>query len=81
MIILNENLQKSIDVREMKDGEIAVIVSENYKNVIVQRFGDTLILLGKPSSYSWTTILLIDSTENIKTDVRVLQKGETLTIK
>jgi hypothetical protein len=81
MIILNENLQKGIDVRDMKDGEIAIIVSERYENLIVQRFGDTLISLGKSSEHSWCTILTIDRSENIEMYVRVLQKGETLTIK
>jgi hypothetical protein len=81
MIVLNENLQKSIDVRDMKDGEIAIIVSVNYKDVIVQRFGNRLISLGISCNNSWESILTVDRCLQTVIYVRVLQIGETLTIK
>jgi hypothetical protein len=80
MVVLSKSLEKGIDVRDMKDGEIAVIVWGSYEGVIVQRFGNNLISLGKSCKQSWESILSVDRSKPIGMDVRVLQKGETLTI-
>jgi hypothetical protein len=76
---LQNEVKLGIPVREMSDGQIGIIVSwsgfGNYVGRIVQRYGDTLISLQKPSGNSWSQITLEDDCR-----VRILQKGETLII-
>jgi hypothetical protein len=81
MVVLSKNLEEGIDARDMKDGEIAVVVLGTYKNIIVQRYEDILISLGNESGNSYSFILNRSRCEEGKMFVRVLQKGETLTIK
>jgi hypothetical protein len=80
MVVLSKSLKEGIDVRDMKDGKIAVIVSGEYKDAIVQRYENTLISLGRSCKHSWVNILIADRCEETTMYVRVLQKGEKLTI-
>ena len=54
-----ESVQNDIPLKSMKDGDIAIITCWNgsvHIGKIVQRFGNSLVCLGKPSGNSWTDI-------------------------
>jgi hypothetical protein len=76
MIKLSEEKVKTLLAKDLKDGQLAVIVEDysNYKGRIVQKYGDNLVSIGLPTGngwQEWATVIL---------EVRVLQDGETLTI-
>jgi len=67
----------AIEMNQLEDGQIAIIVDDghsDYKNIIVQRFGNTAISLGMEYGRHWTDI----DCNTLK--VRVLTAGETLII-
>lgn len=77
MIKLKEEVQvKTIEMNELKEGQIAVIVDDfnDYKGRVVQRYGDNALALGMKSGNGWTDI------QYITLKVRVLEDGETLVI-
>ena len=77
MIKLKSELRfKTIEMNELKDGQIAVIVEDfnDYKGRVVQRYGDHAVALGMPSGNGWTDVQYNTLT------VRVLEDGETLVI-
>lgn len=77
-----------IHVSEMKDGDIAVIVSwkhVNNKDTIVQRCGDDLISLGKGLSSKWAGVFAFGESRLTKgasphCQVRVLPPGTTIEV-
>jgi hypothetical protein len=77
MLKLKDEVQvETIEMNELKDGQIAVIVEDfaDYKSRVVQRYGDNVVALGMPSGKGWTDVQL----NTLK--VRVLEAGETLVI-
>jgi hypothetical protein len=77
MIKLKDEVQvKTIEMNELKDGQIAVIVDSfgDYKDRIVQRYGNDVVALGMQSGNGWTSI------EFNTLKVRILEAGETLVI-
>jgi len=81
MVELTNKTDNTIPVRELKDGQIAVIThfgknNDEYLGNIVQRYGDNLIQIGVERCESWEPLF-----EYNKCRVRVLADGETLTIK
>ena len=77
MIKLKDEAQvKTIEMNELKDGQIAVIVDSfgDYKDRIVQRYGNDVVALGMASGNGWTNV----GSNTLK--VRVLEAGETLVI-
>lgn len=71
----------SIPVGVMKDGDIGVITQwdglESDIGKIVQRLGDTIIVLGQDSKQQWP-IVCTGRTGNYR--VRILEKGEKIVI-
>jgi hypothetical protein len=81
MVELTNKTDNTIPVRELKDGQIAVITewcndNHEYDGQIVQRWNDNLIHIGEGSGESWTSLPNSDECR-----VRVLADGETLVIK
>jgi len=56
MKIINDK-NAGVPVGQMKDGDVAIITkwsgTYSYTGVIVQRYGDYLVSLGKPSGDGW----------------------------
>ena len=77
MIKLNEEKVKTLLAKDLKDGQLAVIVEDfaNYKGRIIQKYGDSLVSIGLPTGEGWTNGAAV-----VTLKVRVLQDGETLTI-
>jgi erythromycin esterase-like protein len=77
MIKLNEEKVKTLLAKDLKDGQLAVIVEDysNYKGRIVQKYGDDLVSIGLPAGSGWSC-----RADEVTLEVRVLQDGETLTV-
>ena len=77
MIKLNEEKVKTLLAKDLKDGQLAVIVEDysNYKGRIIQKYGDSLVTIGLPTGNGWH-----DGANTVTLEVRVLQDGETLTV-
>lgn len=70
----------SIQASELKDGEIAVILSSPHKNHIggiVMRYKRDLISIGEECGKGWSQFFPTSSSE---IRVRVLEKGEQIVI-
>lgn len=85
MLKLINNKPTDIAVTEMKDGDLAVITVWNgstkavYVGLIVHRYKDILIPIGKRSGASWS--MLFDNVEKHEDcRVRLLEKGEILVV-
>lgn len=76
MVKLVENLSNTIMMKDLEDGQIAIIVEDfsDYKGRIVQRVGTRAITLGMPSGQGW------EHGDAVTLKVRILTIGETLTI-
>jgi hypothetical protein len=71
-----------VNVLEMRDGQIAEIVEwrvHEHIGIIVQRYGEHLMELGKGQGDSFSNVFL-SSGDWSDFKVRILQNGETLTI-
>jgi hypothetical protein len=77
MVELNKGVEGTIMAKDLKDGQLAVIVESysNYKGRIVQKYGDDLVAIGLPTDNGWT-----NGANVVTLAVRVLRDGETLTI-
>lgn len=72
--LANYNNEEGIMMRELKDGQIAVIVDKRYTGTIVQRVGANCIAIGQPAGSGWTGI------ENAGLQVMVLKDAELIRI-
>ena len=72
----------TIAAGNMKDGDVAIIVDwtsmSSYKNRIVQRYGQDLVVLGASKADSWPDFF--DALRNSKLRVRLLKPDEILVI-
>lgn len=82
---LVKEIKGDICVQDMNDGQIGIITNwgelgqtAQYKNIIVQRYKNVLIVLGKPSVHSWDTLLNADRDETCR--VQILGPGTQLEI-
>ena len=65
---------KSLMMKDLKCGQIAVITSDNYKGEIVQRYKDYGVNIGKSGGNGWTNI------DRNTLEVRLLKAGELIEI-
>lgn len=76
--------QISTPVKEMKDGQIATIVSWErsgvYVGQVVQRFGNHLVTLGEPIQCAWEDLFLHKDASFNLCFVEILPKGTKLEI-
>jgi hypothetical protein len=63
-----------IAMKDLKDGQIAEVIDSNYNGILVQRYKDYGVAIGKTNCNSWTDI----QKNNLK--VRVLDAGELIEI-
>jgi hypothetical protein len=79
MVRLGNNVNDSIPLSEMKDGQIGIITEwadyQKYAGRIVQRYDNILIALGRSSGSSWSRIFA-ECSEHHR--VRLLQNDEAL---
>lgn len=76
VILKNELALNTIEAKELKDGQIAIIVEyhSNYKGTIVQRYGNSMVAIGQNLSCGWDNITV----NTLK--VKVLDEGEILVV-
>jgi hypothetical protein len=77
MVELNKGVEETIMAKDLKDGQLAVIVGSysNYEGRIVQKYGDDLVAIGLPTGNGWT-----NGANVVTLAVRVLRDGEILTV-
>ena len=83
MIELEKEKPEGIWVGDMKDGDVAVIVSwafGGYAGRIVQRYGLHLISLGMDYNKGWRDLWSYPSSISKNNRVRLLEKGEKLVV-
>jgi hypothetical protein len=77
-----KSTNKVIKASEMRDGQIGVIHEHScpdYFGRIVQRYRDTLIVIGESSGYSFPSLLGSSAAaEGVK--IRLLEAGDTIEI-
>ncbi len=72
---LKTHVIKVLRMQDLKDGQIAeVIEGDRYVGIIVQRYGDKGIAIGKTTGYSWSDV------EGNTLMVRLLEDGELIEI-
>ena len=74
---------EGIWVGDMKDGEIAVIVSwafEEYVGRVVQRYGPHLVSLGMNCGAGWSDVWRCPASVFKNNRVRLLERGEKLVV-
>lgn len=82
MLRLAKKENSSIPVKEMKDGDIAVITNwgvNNYVGRIVQRYKNYLLTLGAGSGFGWGEYF-INNKNSHSNRVRLLEVGEVLVV-
>ena len=82
MIKVTNSPDNSIHVLDMEDGQVAEILSDSrpYSGVVVQRYKERLIALGKHSGEGWPNLFEAKRENILDFRVRILPKGTTLTI-
>jgi hypothetical protein len=70
-ILLKQGL---IEMRQLRDGQIAVIAGSNYNGRIVQRYGNSGVTIGHYSGNGWEDI------RNNTLLVKVLSDGELIEV-
>ena len=73
----NELEPKQLEARELKDGQLAIIIDtgyEHYYGRIVQRYGNSMVAIGLKEGNSWGDI----TCNTLK--VRVLDEGEIIVV-
>ena len=76
MLKLNQEYQKTILAKNLKDGQLAVITDDvsNYKGRIVQKHGNNLVAIGMATGNGWS------NANSVTLSVRILEDGELLTV-
>ena len=72
--LLNQEKESDMRMRDLADGQLAIIIDKGYTNVIVQRFGDNCVAIGKPTGYGWSEV------HKNTLRIRVLEAGELIEI-
>jgi hypothetical protein len=72
--LLKEKIQNIFTAKDLKDGQIAVMVDNAYDGTIVQRYGDNLVAIGQNAGYGWS------GCNNNSLTVRILEDGELIKI-
>jgi hypothetical protein len=72
--LLNQEKESDMRMRDLADGQLAIIIDKGYTDVIVQRFGNNCIAIGKPTEYHWTEV------HKNTLRVRVLKAGELIEV-
>lgn len=72
--LLETVVENNVRMRDLEDGQLAIILDRAYINIIVQRFGDSCVAIGKHSGYGWTEV------HKNTLCVRILKAGELIEI-
>lgn len=81
MVTLTKN-KPDTHVFDLKDGQVAVITKWGcgYEGRVIQRYGNHLIVLGKPNGDGWDNIFGKPRESAKDCRVRILEDGETLVV-
>ena len=72
--LLETVVENTVRMRDLEDGQLAIVLDAGYKNTIVQRYGNNCVAIGKSVGYSW------DEVHKNTLPVRILKAGELIQI-
>jgi hypothetical protein len=72
--LLTQEDPKKVQMKDLEDGQLAILLDKSYEGTIVQRHGNAGIAIGKERGYSWSSIQ-----ENTLL-VRILDAGELIEV-
>jgi hypothetical protein len=72
--LLNKEIVNTIRMQNLKDGQLAEVMEERYAGIIIQRYADNAVPIGKSSGFGWSMI------QNNSLRVRVLEDSELIEI-
>jgi hypothetical protein len=72
--LLNKEIVNTIRMQDLKDGQLAEVMEERYLGIIIQRYLDSAVPIGKQAGYGWSSI----QTNSLR--VRVLEDSELIEI-
>jgi hypothetical protein len=72
--LLTQENPKKVEMRDLEDGQLAIVLDKNYEGTVVQRHGNAAVAIGKERGYSWNSIQ-----ENTLL-VRILDAGELIEV-
>ena len=77
MLKVNQEDKKVVMAKDLKPGQLAVIIEDfnDYKGRIVQKFHNDLVSIGLESGNGW-----VGGANTVSLKVRILEEGETLII-
>ena len=88
MLKLKVNLRNDIPLVQMQDGDIGIItqwceIDSDYVDMIVQRYKDSLVVLGESSGRGWASLFSPDIFSDSKYTncrIQILQSGTELIV-
>jgi hypothetical protein len=77
MLKLSKENKKTVMAKDLKSGQLAVIIEEfsDYKGRIIQKYGEDLVAIGMPTGNGWS-----GGANRVSLEVRILEEGEILTV-
>lgn len=72
--LLNKEIVNTIRMQDLKDGQLAEVIEERYAGIIIQRYVDNAVPIGKHAGFGWSMI------QNNSLRVRVLGDSELIEI-
>lgn len=72
-LLTQENPQRT-QMRDLEDGQLAIVLDNHYEGTIVQRNGNNAIAIGKERGHGWTDI------QKNTLLVRILDAGELIEV-
>jgi len=72
--LLNKEIVNTIRMQDLKDGQLAEVMEERYAGIIIQRYVDSAVPIGKHGGFGWSMI------QNNSLRVRVLEDSELIEV-
>lgn len=72
--LIDKEQNNTIRMSDLKDGQLAEVMSDSYPNTIVQRYGNNAVAIGRHSGFGWSLI------QNNSLRVRLLEEDELIKV-
>jgi hypothetical protein len=72
--LLTKEYPSGVRMRDLEDGQLAIVLDKSYEGTIVQRHGNAAIAIGKAWGCSWNSI------QENTLYVRILEAGELIEV-
>ena len=72
--LLETVVENTVRMRDLADGQLAIVLDQAYPKVVIQRYGNNCVAIGKSVGYGW------DEVHKNTLPVRILKAGELIQI-